>query len=606
MKFKFFIINLFIYVTSIVAQNNVNYHELFNDYQEKCYDFYKNNQLDSTANYLKKIDVLLIKLKDSSYYYKAELIKGSYLTTKGDYELAMKKLLKATHFFEFQKDSTNYYFGKYRIGVCYYYVNRREVAKEIMNDVLDHSKFITKQMKSNLLSNIGALNIELGMLNKDNDLIRKSILYLKKAINLNLKNKKYDFLPSNYSLLAEAHIQLNNKKNAIKLLDSALYYSKKSDNINNEAFALIKKANILTLQKKYHQALILINKAIRIYQKGDHIPTRIYAFVEKKKLLVAMKSYKYANQIADSIYGLSIKNYDKRFVDGISEMKVKYKTAEKEREILVQRADIAEKGLLIQKQNFQIYGIIGLGVLLTFLAYLIYNQQKLKNKQLIKENKLKVALREIETQNKLQEQRLRISRDLHDNIGAQLSFIISSIDNLKFLTKESNPNLKDKLVYISTFTTTTIHQLRDTIWAMNKNEITITDLQSRILSFIETAKKANNKIVFQLEMEVKSDIIFTSIKGINIFRVVQEAINNALKYADANLIKVKIEELKNKLELSVVDDGKGFDFKTVELGNGLKNMQDRIDEIEGELIINSSEKGTTINVTCYKDTTNII
>lgn len=70
--------------------------------------------------------------------------------------------------------------------------------------------------------------------------------------------------------------------------------------------------------------------------------------------------------------------------------------------------------------------------IIKLIGFLVYNQQKLKNRQLHKENELRDALIQIETQNRLQEQRLRISRDLRDNIGAQLTFIISSIDNLKY------------------------------------------------------------------------------------------------------------------------------------------------------------------------------
>ncbi|HCY83071.1 MAG TPA: two-component sensor histidine kinase, partial [Xanthomarina gelatinilytica] len=105
-----------------------------------------------------------------------------------------------------------------------------------------------------------------------------------------------------------------------------------------------------------------------------------------------------------------------------------------------------------------------------------------------KETELKEALIKIETQNKLQDQRLRISRDLHDNIGAQLTFIISSLDNLKYGFKLPD-NLNDKLKYISEFTSSTIYELRDTIWAMNKSEISFEDLQSRISNFIEKANK---------------------------------------------------------------------------------------------------------------------
>jgi len=392
---------------------------------------------------------------------------------------------------------------------------------------------------------------------------------------------------------------------ALQLLDSAVVYANKDANKSQEGFALIKKAHILNEKKQFNKALKFINKAVKIYQTTNDIPTKIYAFVEKKKLLVSMKNYKEANRISDSIYSNSILNYDKRFTEGISEMEVKYKTAEKEREILEQRADIAEKGLQIQKRNYQLFGIIGFALLLGVLGYLFYSQQKLKNKQLIKENALKSALQKIETQNKLQEQRLRISRDLHDNIGAQLSFIISSIDNLKYISKNTSVEFKDKLTYISKFTSTTIDQLRDTIWAMNKNEISISDLQSRILSFIEKAKHANNDANIIFENEIESDITFTSIKGMNIFRVVQESLNNALKYANASKIIVRFTENTNNVSLIIKDSGKGFDKETVSYGNGIQNMQDRMEEVNGIFKINSEiNKGTSIEIICKKDKIN--
>ncbi len=593
-----FVLILLSVILNCNAQNNNSQNEIFDSHTEKCRKFIKNSQIDSISKYLKKLDNLEIVKTDSTYYYKTELLKGTFLTKKSKYSIAMKKLLKATRFFEIQQDSSNYFTGKYNVGVCYYYINRREEARELMNLVVNNSNYVTEQMKTNALSNLGALEIELGMLNKDNSLIENSKINLRKAIIINLKNKSYGFVTSNYSLLAEAYNQLGNRSKALKLIDSAIYFSQKGNDINSEAFALIKKSHILTINKQYKKALKAINNAVLIYNKSNHIPTKIYAFVEKKNLLVAMKDYKEANTVADSIYNLSIANYDKRFVDGISEMKVKYKTAEKEREILEQRADIAEKGLLIQKRNYQIYGVIGLGLLLSVLGFFIYNQQKLKNTQLIKENTLKVALRKIETQNKLQEQRLRISRDLHDNIGAQLSFIISSVDNLQYTNKNASPEFKEKLVYISEFTYQTISQLRDTIWAMNKNEINLEDLHSRILSFIEKAKIANKNITFNFNNSIISEIVFTSIKGMNIFRVIQEAINNSLKYAEADKIDINFTEENNIAILTLKDNGKGFDKKTVQLGNGLRNMQDRIDEIEGKFEINSSEKGTTIVITC--------
>src|SRR5690606_13799398 len=140
---------------------------------------------------------------------------------------------------------------------------------------------------------------------------------------------------------------------------------------------------------------------------------------------------------------------------------------------------IAERETEIKRKNTQFF-ILGLIILgLVVIGYLIYRQQKMKNKQQQQEFELKSAISKIETQSKLQEQRLQISRDLHDNIGSQLTFIISSVDNIKYAFDITNTKLNDKLSGISEFAKSTIVELRDTIWAMNKSEITFEDLQIR-------------------------------------------------------------------------------------------------------------------------------
>jgi signal transduction histidine kinase len=83
----------------------------------------------------------------------------------------------------------------------------------------------------------------------------------------------------------------------------------------------------------------------------------------------------------------------------------------------------------------------------------------------------------------------------------------------------------------------------------------------------------------------------------NIYRIIQEAINNALKYADANAIDVQFKKVENELFVSIIDNGKGFDPTTVEEGNGLNNMKKRAHEIDGNINIHSeTSKGTTVQL----------
>lgn len=603
---KYYLLILFFCSTAILTAqtDNViakqNAIVSFENYEKISEDFAYKRVLDSMEVYLGKIELLLPVINDSSYYYRAKLLKGGVLLRKTQSDEALKILLKATEFFRLQQQYKYYYRGRYSIAQCYYYANRRDDVKEIMFDIVANKKYVSDELVLRAKEKIGAMDIEIGMMKKESSIIQTAKNQLREVIKLNKQKNNFNELASNYGLLAESYNQLNEKKEALQLLDSSIYFAKKSKNIGEEGFALIKKGNLFRERKRYEQAETMFQTAVDIFEKNDDTPLLIYAYFEQKKLLKEEKKFEEATEIGDKIYQLSIIQYNKRFADGVSYMRTKYKTAEKEREISEQRADIAEKGLLLQKRQYQIYGALALALLILILGYVVYNQQKLKNRQLIKENKLKVTLKEIETQNKLQEQRLRISRDLHDNIGAQLSFIISSIDNLKYASKDTSVEFKDKLSYISEFTSATIDQLRDTIWAMNKDEISLTDLQSRTLAFIEKAKVAKQQVKFTFNNEVSSSIKFTAIEGMHLFRVIQEAINNSLKYANANLVTVNFKEESKQLIISIKDDGDGFEKEKVQLGNGLLNMQKRMDEINAHININSKpSQGTQIVVTYY-------
>ena len=232
------------------------------------------------------------------------------------------------------------------------------------------------------------------------------------------------------------------------------------------------------------------------------------------------------------------------------------------------------------------------------IGFLIYRQQKLKNKQQTQAFELKQAINQIETQNKLQSQRLAISKDLHDNIGAQLTFIISSVETAKFAPEIENTKLGNKLTKISDFTKDTIVELRDTIWAMNSNEISFEELKGRILNFIEKANDASENSVFKFDIDANLDTIkLSSIAGMNVYRTIQEALNNALKYSKATIISVTIKKIEDKINIEITDNGIGFDKNNSINGNGLNNMQKRIEEIGASFeLISGLDKGTKISI----------
>lgn len=351
--------------------------------------------------------------------------------------------------------------------------------------------------------------------------------------------------------------------------------------------------------KRYAYAHRMFDSAVYYTKKSRYIETLFWIYDERAQVYKKQKNYTKAIENLELLQKVKDSAFKAQRDLAAQEMEAKYQTAKKEKEIAIQKEQLLANELAIKNQNLYATILGSALLILSIISIGFYRRNQFKRKQLQKELHLKDALATIKTQNRLQEQRLRISRDLHDNIGSQLTFIISSIDNLKFLSKEVNQNFKEKLINISQFTSDTIFQLRDTIWAMNKNEISFEDIHTRLLSYIDKAKTAKPEIDFQVQLDNTDNLRFTSIQGMNMFRVIQEAINNAIKYANPTTITITAKQEAQQLIITVKDDGKGFDMTKITLGNGLSNMEKRMSEVGGKVFIQSTiNEGTTIQIIC--------
>ncbi|MEZ4874136.1 MAG: sensor histidine kinase [Flavobacteriaceae bacterium] len=436
--------------------------------------------------------------------------------------------------------------------------------------------------------------------------------------------KKYDEAIASYSKgLSIAQTIGDRKMEATQLSNIALAYSSKKEfgtaerifneavalreeikDFNGEAYSYLGFGQMYLDQKNYSKAQGYLQKANEIAKMHQLKMVEKETYAALVEYAEGQQDYKKANEYLRQFLAAKDSLLNEENTKAIAEIATKYETEKKEKEIVQQRAQLIEKELEVKKKNTLVYGGFGLALVLGLLGYLFYNQQKLKNRQLQKESELKTALAAIETQNKLQEQRLRISRDLHDNIGSQLTFIISSLDNLKFGFPNLQEKLSQKLSGISSFTTQTIYELRDTIWAMNKNDITFEDLQSRITNFINQAKVAalGTQFEFRMGASVDQEYRFTSIQGMNLYRIMQEAVNNAIKYAEASKVEVTINETQEYFEMTIHDNGKGFDIGEVDMGNGFNNMTKRAKDMGGELSVDSEKgKGTHLRLSIPKN-----
>ncbi|MGB3608545.1 tetratricopeptide repeat-containing sensor histidine kinase [Psychroserpens sp.] len=526
---------------------------------------------------------------------------GMFNWQTSDFEKALGYFFQSLKMNEALDDEQSTSYALNNIGLIYQEMNLNEKALEYhKKSLLIREKYDLKNDQIASLNNIGINQKQLGRIEEAITTYKKGIDLAKAQNNLSEYYKLLFNLANTYNLSGNLKLAL---ETYLKCLDKPDDYDAEEQfqlhaynsiaSVYNEMdqpkLALTYTAKGFELLKKYPEAelqtaVLYLTTAESYYMLNDFKNARL----NKEKFII----------LKDSIFS-------EANAKAMADLEVTYETEKKEREILIQRAELAENRLTIQQRNYQIFGLIGLALILVVMGYLLYKQQELKTNQLQKESALKDALLKIETQSRLQEQRLRISRDLHDNIGAQLTFIISSIDNLKYGFDISDQKLTRKLESISTFTSSTIYELRDTIWAMNKTEISIEDLQARISNFIEKADLASDGVDFSFRSNASEigDLKFSSVEGMNIYRIIQESINNALKYSEATKIAVNFSTEGHQLVFDILDNGQGFDLSTVQRGNGIANMNKRAQDIGAHLDIASEEKkGTTI--TLRMNTTN--
>lgn len=424
--------------------------------------------------------------------------------------------------------------------------------------------------------------------------------YYNKGISLAKEKNFSNELAALYNNIGGIYRSKKDYNTAINNYEKSLQIRRQTDDNFGLGSTLLNLGSLYIETKQLNKVKDYLKQSISLAETSNANEQIMNAY-DRLSIYFAYKNMPDSTKYYSTLYKqMNDSLFNHQILKEVAEVQEKYNAVERENQIITQRAEITEKELKLSKKNLYLLGLTGLVVVATLLGLLFFNRQKLKTEQIKKESELKEALVRIETQNKLQDQRLRISRDLHDNIGAQLTFIISTLDNLKYGFKLPD-KLNSKLQGISEFTTSTIYELRDTIWAMNKSEISFEDLQVRISNFIEKANIAAQGITFNfhVDSDVDTEMAFTSVQGMNIYRIIQESINNAIKYAEAKAITVEISSNDAGVSFMILDDGIGFDISAIELGNGLNNIKKRANELGGQLVIESQiKKGTSITLIC--------
>ncbi|PID67697.1 MAG: histidine kinase [Flavobacteriia bacterium] len=181
-----------------------------------------------------------------------------------------------------------------------------------------------------------------------------------------------------------------------------------------------------------------------------------------------------------------------------------------------------------------------------------------------------------------------IAWELHDNVGQLLSLAQLELNILK-----SKPgNYQDKISEIANIVGTSLSEIRLLSKTLNPEFISNVGLIDSIQLEIDRFNRLN---YIDAQMSIEGEPYQVSNKDqVILFRIIQEFFSNTIKHAQASELRVTLIYQPDNLEITVADNGIGFDISRVEQGSGLMNMKSRIQMINAKLEIISGEKGTKI------------
>lgn len=376
-----------------------------------------------------------------------------------------------------------------------------------------------------------------------------------------------------------AHGKLGHTADAITFLQRAIENHKANNNRKELAYCYLKLAEVYNDSQQTIAAITASQQALQTAQVAEALQQQADASLLLANLYRKTGNFKDAFTHQSNHLRLRDSLFQTEKVKQVRELQIQYETEKKERELAESQASLAQGELEIRKRDNQLVLILTGVAAILLVGFVLYRNARAQQQQLT----LKAELAEARTQNALQEERLRISQELHDNIGSQLTFVNASIGALQ--NEVDSPRLTD----VKKLTAETIRELRKTVWLMNHQSTTLEEFVIKLRDYILTG----SQIPIVIDVKTNLQQVITAQVANHLFRIVQEAVNNTHKHAEATQINIEISLDADLLSLTIADNGKGFNPDSPRSGFGLTGMHKRVSGLGGKLHI-QSHPGTTI------------
>ncbi|SDR85143.1 Signal transduction histidine kinase [Formosa sp. Hel1_31_208] len=488
------------------------------------------------------------------------------------------------------------------------------------------------------LDNLWILNNLLGIVSLKLGHYDKSLEYHDKAerVSRNMRNGFYNKI---YSTNNKAFVyrKKENYSKAIELYSSLIQIRDQYDDYDPAFYPLVidnmAYTKLVSGSKNFDEMERLFKEAYKISDTLNDATTKLQISIDLSKFYLNRKqqdsSLKYANmayRIAKEtssneilLDALKVLSKLKEGEDGKSYLNeyirvqdslltVERSKRDKFARIEFETDKVEQANERMSEQLIWLLAISG-GLLVTlFLLYIIITQRA-KNKELKFEKEQQQANEEIynlmlSQQDKVDEARAgekkRISEELHDGVLGRLFGTRLSLDSLNF--SEGKEAISNRATYIKELMTIE-NDIRKISHDLNTDFVSGSGFMDIVSELIEKQTQAYQlKSTFNYTDDINWEMVHNKTK-INIYRIIQESLQNIYKHANANGVKISIQLKNNVICLSIVDDGDGFDVNKSKKGIGIKNINSRVNEVHGKAEFNSIiNKGTEVSITIpYKN-----
>jgi two-component system, NarL family, sensor kinase len=297
--------------------------------------------------------------------------------------------------------------------------------------------------------------------------------------------------------------------------------------------------------------------------------TNIALYTAQKK----RGDYKSALEHYERIYDIEMKRVELNNKGQIYEMDIKYQTEKKNQEIIIQAEQLKTK-----QRNIVLLLASLVIIALSFLAYYLWQKKKTISEKRKSESQFTQKLME-----NTEDERMRIAKDLHDSVGHELLSMKNALSNKLQFTEEKIDHILAEVREIS-------RNLFPVMFEEIGLKISVEQLAESIFN-TDNLYVSHDVNYIAGTLDVKSEL--------QIYRIIQEALNNTRKYAQAKSAKISIQQTKNFITVEIKDNGKGFDvMEVLKSGKafGLLAINQRSKALQASVATESNSKGTTISL----------